>query len=159
MGWYVRPHNHHFLRSYTFVERPIHLFFLQLLTWTQGFLVGGFNPFEKYYSQIRSFPQIGMDIKIFELPPPGFRSNCWIKPSCEKVSRCFLIGWRLPTGWRNREMSSRFHSWGMVVFMVGNCLVVEEIPYGKECDSWWWETKPSEKDAQVKMDFFSQNRN
>ena len=26
-------------------------------------LVGGFNPFEKYVPQIRSFPQVGVNIK------------------------------------------------------------------------------------------------
>ena len=44
------------------------------------FLVGGFNPFEKYARQIGSFPQVGMKIKIFELPPPSFRWRtdfCW----------------------------------------------------------------------------------
>ena len=29
-------------------------------------LVGGFNPSEKYARQIGSFPQIGMNIKMFE---------------------------------------------------------------------------------------------
>ena len=30
---------------------------------TQNFLVGGFNPFEKYVRQIGSFPQVGVRIK------------------------------------------------------------------------------------------------
>ena len=29
-------------------------------------LVGGFNPIEKYARQIGSFPQVGVNIKIFE---------------------------------------------------------------------------------------------
>ena len=38
----------------------------------QVFLVGGFNPFEKYARQIGNLPQIGVKIpKIFELPPPS----------------------------------------------------------------------------------------
>ena len=46
-------------------------------------LVGGFNPFEKYYSsQIGSFPQIGVNIKKYLKPPPswsivGMRIFCW----------------------------------------------------------------------------------
>ena len=38
-------------------------------------LVGGFNPFEKYARQIGSFPQIGMKINVFELPPPTESMN------------------------------------------------------------------------------------
>ena len=77
--------------------------------------------------------------KIFKKPPPGYRKQLLnFQPSCEKVSRCFLIGWRLPPG-RNRKswkcllrcVFSRFHSWGMVVFM-NTCLVVEAILYEME---------------------------
>ena len=37
------------------------------------FLVGGFNPFQKYARQIGSFLHVEMKIflKIYELPPPG----------------------------------------------------------------------------------------
>jgi len=34
-------------------------------------LVGGFNPSEKYARQIGNLPQIGVNIKLFELPPPS----------------------------------------------------------------------------------------
>jgi len=34
--------------------------------YNQTYLVGGFNPFEKYARQIGSFPQVGVKIKICE---------------------------------------------------------------------------------------------
>ena len=45
--------------------------------------VGGFNPFEKYYSsQIGSFPQAGVKIRKYLKPPPSYvlklsKETCW----------------------------------------------------------------------------------
>ena len=39
----------------------------------ETFLVGGFNPVEKYARQNGNLPQVGVKIpNIFELPPPSF---------------------------------------------------------------------------------------
>ena len=52
-----------------------HGFFEPMKLESNKFLVGGFNPFEKYDRQIGSFPQIEVNIpKIFELPPPRFKN-------------------------------------------------------------------------------------
>ena len=32
-------------------------------SWKNGYLVGGFDPFEKYARQIGSIPPVGMEIK------------------------------------------------------------------------------------------------
>ena len=39
------------------------------------FLVGGFNPSEKYDRQIATFPQVRMNIKKYLKPPPRFYIN------------------------------------------------------------------------------------
>ena len=52
-----------------------HGFFKPMKLESNKFLVGGFNPFEKYDHQIGPFPQIEVNIpKIFELPPPRFKN-------------------------------------------------------------------------------------
>ena len=44
-------------------------------------LVGGStSPSEKYAHQIGSFPHIGMNIEIFELPLPSLFRVCWSPP-------------------------------------------------------------------------------
>ncbi len=37
------------------------------------YLVGGFNPFEKYARQNGNLPQIGVNIKKYLKPPPSYK--------------------------------------------------------------------------------------
>ena len=47
------------------------MFLSKMVIFQRSVLVGGFNPFEKYYcSQIGSFPQVGVSIKKCLKPPP-----------------------------------------------------------------------------------------
>ena len=54
---------------------------------TNGILVGGFNPSQKYAPQIGSFPQgSGWKYqKIFELPPPRNPKETFTNPWCSKI--------------------------------------------------------------------------
>ena len=50
------------------------------LDWLCNYLVGGFNPSEKYARQIGSFSQVGLEIKICELPPPSYEHIPYFSP-------------------------------------------------------------------------------
>ena len=59
------------------------------LDWLCNYLVGGFNLSEKYARQIGSFPQVGLETKIFELPPPSYEHIPQFSPfSCPKLPTC-----------------------------------------------------------------------
>ena len=93
------------LQSYQMVKKSLQLTFWYLRRYfyepKKSKLVGGFNPFETYYSsQIGSFPQVGMKIKKYWKPPPRF---LWAKK--EQSSELFFFKSKPHPIWVNLESS------------------------------------------------------